>query len=130
MWLCRLPASYQHFLLYKSPGVKRFILFLIFWPSLSTDIFIIFSQPGICRTGTRVCRHVAVPFAGKLLAFLPYMSPGIMSFTLFIIFQHSLYTDIFIIFSQPSSHSTGTGVCRHVAVPVAGELPVFLLYIS
>ena len=80
-----------------SSGILFILTFLLF-----------FSQPSIHRTGTGVCRHVAVPVASELPAFLPYisrlMTACIMRFILFIIFRHSLYTDIFIIFLT-SRHS-------------------------
>ena len=102
---------------------------VIFWYSLYTEIFTIFSQPSICRTSTRVCWHVAQLVAGELPEFLPYiscpMTACIMRFILFIIFWHSMYTDIFIIFSQPSICRTGTGVFQHVAVQAASKLLTF-----
>ena len=87
------------FLLYISPGIMRFNLFIIFQHSLYTDIFII-----LFTTWHSQNQHQSVPACGCASCqqatgiFLGYISPGIMRFILFIIFQHSLYTDIFIIF--------------------------------
>ena len=116
----KLPA----FLLFISPII---ILFIIIWHSRYTGIVMFFSQPSININGTGVYQHVALPIYGKLPVFLPLISPSII---LFIIIRHSLYTGIVMIFSQPGISRTGTGVYRHVAVPIYGKLRVFLPLIS
>ena len=169
MWPCQLPASYQHLLLYISPDIMRFN-YLLSSGILCILTLLFFSQPGICKTGTKVCWHVAVPVAGELPSFfaiyitwyyeiyyfpafsiyqhfnyflhsLPFAEPApdcssmwlcqlpvsyqkfcyiyhpsYSEFPSFIIIWHFLYTGIFIIFSQPSIHRTGTLSTRPVPV--------------